>query len=100
MENNVFFLHRIKHTGDAYDKGIEVKNAGDSRENFEAAKQAYHAYMGAYAYEHDQNTDFVSCMITDLSGAVIAPYNETWKKYVEPEPQPDNNSNSEPEANG
>jgi hypothetical protein len=89
-EQNVFFLHRIKRTSDVFDKGIEVKNTGTSRENLEAAIQAYHAYLGAYAYGHDANTDFVSCMITDMSGAVIKPYDETWKVYVpEPEPEPE-----------
>lgn len=87
MDINVFFLHQIKHTGNAFDKGIVVKNSGEtSRENFESAIQGFHAYMGAYAYEHDANTDFVSCMITDMSGVVIEPYNETWKK-AEPEPE-------------
>lgn len=71
MENK-FFLHRIKRTNGVYDKGIEVKDT------FEAAKQSYHAYLGAYAYGHDANTDFVSCMITDLNGATLTPFNETW----------------------
>lgn len=84
---NIFFLHRIKRTGGAFDKGIEVKDSGTSEANFEAAKQAYHAFLGAYAYGHDANTDFVSCMITDISGAVIEPYNETWRKTEKPEPE-------------
>ena len=86
MENNVFFLHQIKRTSGAYDKGIVVKKDGTSRENYEAALQGYHAYLGAYAYEHDQNTDFVSCIITDLSGAELI--KETWNKYVAPTPTP------------
>lgn len=65
-----YFMHRIKHTGENYDKGIEVKDT------FDDAKQSYHAYLGAYAYGHDQNTDFVSCMITDMYGAVIK--SEVW----------------------
>ena len=69
MENK-FFMHRIKRTGEAIDKGIEVKDS------YDAAKQSFHAYLGAYAYVHDQNTDFVSCMITDMSGAVLM--EETW----------------------
>lgn len=69
MENN-FFMHRIKHTGETFDKGIEVK------ESFDAAKQSYHSYLGAYAYGHDANTDFVSCMITDMNGSVLM--SETW----------------------
>ena len=95
---NVFFMHQIKHTFDPdlgeykYDKGIVVKELdrreGESdealsRRNYEAALQAYHAYMGAYAYEHDPTTDFVSCEITDLSGARLL--SETWRA---PEPEP------------
>ena len=67
----MYFLHQIKHTNDAYDKGIVVK------ETFEGAKQSYHAYLGAYAYGQNPQTDFVSCMITDETGAVLM--NETWK---------------------
>ena len=83
MDNN-FFLHQIKKTGDTFDKGIVVKST------FEAAKQGYHAYLGAYAYGQSAETTFVSCMITDMTGAVLM--KETWLK-AEPEPEP------EPEAN-
>lgn len=67
----MFFMHRIKHTGENYDKGIEVK------ETLDAAKQSYHAYLGAYAYDHDPNTSFVSCMISNEDGAVVM--NECWR---------------------
>ena len=72
MENK-FFLHQIKRTSGAYTKGIVVNDT------FEAAKQGYHAYLGAYAYGHDASTDYVSCMITDMSGAVLTPFSETWQ---------------------
>ena len=71
----MFFLHQIKHTSDAYDKGIVVK------ETFEAAKQSYHAYLGAYAYGQNPQTDFVSCMITDDQGTIMM--GETWKASTE-----------------
>lgn len=71
----MFFLHQIKHTSDAYDKGIVVK------ETFEAAKQSYHAYLGAYAYGQNPQTDFVSCMITDDQGTILM--GETWKASTE-----------------
>lgn len=71
----MFFLHQIKHTNNAYDKGIVVKDTLD------AAKQGYHAYLGAYAYDHDQNTDFVSCFISNEDGAVVM--DETWKAVAE-----------------
>lgn len=72
----MFFLHQIKHTNDTYDKGIVVK------ETFEAAKQSYHAYLGAYAYGQNPQTDFVSCMISNEDGTILL--NECWKA-VQPE---------------
>lgn len=78
MNENKFFLHQIKHTNGTYDKGIVVK------ETFDDAKQSYHAYLGAYAYGHDANTDFVSCMITDqLSGGIVL-MDETWQRTAAP----------------
>ena len=66
----MFFLHQIKHTSDAYDKGIVVKDT------YEAAKQSYHAYLGAYAYGQNPQTDYVQVMITDDLGTVLM--GETW----------------------
>lgn len=73
MENQ-FYLHQIKRTNGTIEKGIVVKDT------FEAAKQSYHAYLGAYAYGQNPNTDFVSCHITDMLslGAVLE--SETWLK--------------------
>ena len=79
MNENKFFLHQIKRTNGTYDKGIVVKDT------FEAAQQSYHAYLGAYAYGQNADTDFVSCMITDTTGAALM--TETWIKRVEPQPQ-------------
>lgn len=73
----MYFLHQIKHTSDIYNKGIVVA------ETYDAAKQGYHAYLGAYAYGHDPQTDFVSCMVSDEHGAVLM--NETWKAPAAPE---------------
>lgn len=71
---NKFFLHQIKCTNGIYDKGIVVKDTLD------AAKQGYHAYLGAYAYDHEPNTNFVQCMITDqLSGGMVL-MEETWNR--------------------
>lgn len=80
----MFFFHRIKHINGNYDKGIEVK------ETLDDAKQAYHAQLGAYAYGHDVNTDFCSCMISDEKGKILL--GETWKT-IQPEPE----SETEPE---
>ena len=84
MNENKFFLHQIKRTSGVIDKGIVVKDT------FEGAKQSYHAYLGAYAYGNNASTDFVSCMITDMSGAVLLPFSETWQAPApEPEPEPE-----------
>lgn len=76
-----FFLHQIKRTNEAFDKGIVVKDT------YEGAKQSYHAYLGAYAYGQNPDTDFVSCHITDMSGAVLM--TETWVKPTEVEQTPE-----------
>lgn len=78
MNENKFFLHQIKRTNGTFDKGIVVKDT------FEAAKQSYHAYIGAYAYGQNADTNFVSCSITDMSGAVLM--TETWIAPVTAEP--------------
>ena len=76
MENQ-FFVHEIKGlNGTISNKGIVVA------ETYDAAKQTYHAYLGAYAYGHDPQSDFVSCMITDTSGTVLM--SETWNAPAEP----------------
>lgn len=74
MNETKFFLHQIKHTNGTYDKGIVVKDT------FEAAKQSYHAYLGAYAYGQQEQTDFVSVAISDTNGTILMA--ETWKKEV------------------
>lgn len=83
----MYFLHQIKHTNDNYDKGIVVKDT------FEGAKQSYHAYLGAYAYGQNAQTDYVSCFISTESGAIVMA--ETWKK---PEPIPEPEPEGEPES--
>ena len=74
-----FFLHQIKRTNGTIEKGIAVHGSLDG------ARQGYHAYLGAYAYGHDANTDFVSVEITDMTGARIIA--ETWAA-AQPEPEP------------
>lgn len=78
MENK-YFTHEIKgKNGIISNKGIVVSDT------FDAAKQGYHAYLGAYAYGHDPDSDFVSAMITDMKGAVFM--QETWlEQQEEPE---------------
>lgn len=70
MENK-YFLHQIKRTNGAFDKGIVVKDT------YEAALQSYHAYLGAYAYGQNAETDFVDCMITELLSRTVLNH-EQW----------------------
>ena len=64
------FLVQIKRTNGVFEKGVVVK------ENLIAARQSYHAYLGAYAYNNDATTDYVQCFITDEYGTVMYP--EIW----------------------
>ena len=77
--DNKFFLHQIKRTNGTITKGIVVADT------FDAAKQGYHAYLGAYAYGHEANTDFVSAMITDMGGIVLL--SETWNAPTPTQPE-------------
>ena len=78
---NLFFLHQIKRTNGTIEKGIVVKDTMD------AAKQSYHAYLGAYAYGNNASTDFVSCHITDLLSGGMVLMAETWLAQPETEPE-------------
>ena len=80
MDDKVFHS-RIRRTNGVYDKGVEVKDSAI------AAKQAMHAYFGAYGYDHDANTDYVACYIMDMAGNVL--YREVDDRRVEPEPTPE-----------
>lgn len=56
------FLVQIKRTNGTYEKGVVVKD------DLNGARQSYHAYLGAYGYGHDPNTDYVQCEIIDSYG--------------------------------
>lgn len=77
MENK-FFLTRIRRTSNVFDKGVEV------HDTLESAKGAYYAYLGAFGYGRNEDTDFCSAIISDMTGAVII--KDTWTK-AEPEPE-------------
>ena len=79
----IYFMHRIRHTNGTWDKGIEVKEGGTSRENTEAALQSYHSQLGAYAYGKDKDTDYVACFITDARGNRVLW--ELWDGRPQPE---------------
>ena len=75
----MFFLHQIKRSNGNYDKGIVVK------ETYEAALQGYHAYLGAYAYGQNPDTDFVDCMITESQSMVVLNHEQWIETAEEPE---------------
>ena len=89
---NIYFLHQIKHnkTTDIWDKGIVVKNAADAN-NWDAVRQSYHAYLGAYAYGNNADTDFVQCEVTDLNNTRLM-----WENWQAPAPEPEPEPEPEP----
>jgi len=72
-----YFLHQIKHNKaeDTWDKGIVVKDTLD------AARQSYHAYLGAYGYGNQADTDYVQVEVTDMAGNRLL--FEVWNGVVE-----------------
>ena len=57
-----FFLVQVKRTNGTIEKGVVVKDS------FDDAQQSYHAYLGAYAFGKDANTDYVLVQILDSKG--------------------------------
>ena len=78
---NVYFLVQVKHnkTTGAWDKGVVVK-ADDGADNKAAALQSYHAYLGAYAYGHEANTDYVFCEVIEAESGIPI-IKELWRDY-------------------
>lgn len=85
MEEKIFLarIKRNKTTG-AIEKGLEVRNGLDD------AKQAYHAYLAAYAYGHDSNTDYVQCALFNSDNFMLL--GETW---ILPEPEEEQENEQE-----
>ena len=65
-----YFLTQIKRTNGTFEKGCVVKDTLD------AVKQSYHAYLGAYAYGNNKDTDYVQCFVTNIRGGIEL--SETW----------------------
>lgn len=57
-----FFLTQVKRNNNTITKGVVVKDTLD------AAKQSYHAYLGAFAYGQEAGTDYVMVAITNSRG--------------------------------
>jgi hypothetical protein len=67
----MYFLVQIKRKNGTVEKGVVVKNSLDE------AKQSYHSYLGAYAYGHEEGTDYVLVHILDENGLGLV--GEVWK---------------------
>lgn len=81
MNENKYFLSQIKRSTDGtYTKGVVVHDSLDN------ALNGFHAYFGAYGYNHDANTDYVACFVSDMSGAIIRSEVDN-RIPVEPEPE-------------
>lgn len=70
---NDFFVHYIRHDGESYAKGIDIKT------NYGGACYSYHTYL-EYGYNNTKfpNVTLVSNKITSGSGLTLK--NETWIK--------------------
>jgi len=72
-----FFLTQVQHKNDAWAKGVVVKDTLD------AARQSFHAYLGAYAYGQDPSVDYVLVQIVRSDG--VATDGCVWDNRVMPE---------------
>lgn len=75
---NKFFLHYVRRDGETISKNIDVLDT------FDAARRSFASQM-EYGYDNvnHPNVDYVSCEITDRSGVVLEPFNQTWERQQE-----------------
>ena len=66
-----YFLVQVKRTNNVIEKGVVVKDS------YDGACQSYHAYLGAYAFGKDANTDYV--MVQILDAKVLGMKGEVWE---------------------
>jgi hypothetical protein len=71
------FLVQVKRTNGNFEKGCVVKDSLD------AALQSYFAYLSAYGYGHDVNTDYVMVGILNSKGLQLE--GRVWEKPEENE---------------
>lgn len=60
-----YFLVQIKRTSGTIEKGVAVKDT------LNAAKQSFHAYLGAYGYGMVAEIDYVCVAILDGAGNMV-----------------------------
>ncbi len=69
-----YFLVQIKRTNGNIEKGVVVKDSLD------AASQSFHAYLGAYAFGNNKDTDYVMVQILDSKGLGLK--GEVWESNM------------------
>jgi len=79
---NVYFISQAYHnkTNDTWTKGMVVKSDPE-KDNEAEALQVYHSYLGAYAYGHAPEIDFVYCCLTAADN-IREPLEERWEAPV------------------
>lgn len=75
----IYILTQVKRTNGTIEKGAVVKDTLNS------VLQSYRAYLGAYGYGKDTNTDYVLCEIQDALRNRIA--FAQWDNIPTPEPE-------------
>ncbi len=78
-----YFVTQIQRKNGEYIKGVVVKNS------LNAARQSYHAYLGAYGFEADSTIDYVACYIADMDGVIRNSTIDDRIPVPEPEPAPE-----------
>jgi len=73
-----FFLVQIQRKEGVYTRGVVVKDS------LNAARQSFHAYLGAYGFGNDQTIDYVACYVIDMAGLVRDSIVDN--RIAEPEP--------------
>lgn len=76
---NVYFVNQAYHnkTTDTWTKGIVIKSDPE-KDNEAEALQTYHSYLGAYAYGHAPDIDYVYCRLTAANNT-REPIEEEWE---------------------
>ena len=77
---NVYFVSQAYHnkTNDTWTKGLVVKSDPE-KDNEAEALQAYHSYLGAYAYGHAPEIDYVFCRLIAADN-IREPLEEMWEE--------------------
>jgi len=81
-----WFLVQIKRKNGVFEKGVVIKDSYDD------ALQSYYAYMGAYAFGHEEGTDYVHAQVLNPQGVRMD--GRCWERPEVPEEQEVQNDNA------